>query len=426
MRRSLVALSSLLVAGGVIAPPAQAVSPDVVISQVFGGGGLTGAAYTHDFVELFNRGNSAVSLTGMSVQYASATGSGHFAANPVTQLSGTLQPGQYYLVQMSGGANGSPLPAPDVTGAAVMSNAAGKVALVNSTTGLACNGAPIPCSGGQLALIRDLVGYGTANFYEGSAPTATLSTAIGALRDANGCTDTDDNGMDFVTGSPAPRNTATALAPCGVDAAPTVVSVNPADGANDVAADANLSVTFSEPVALDSGWFGLNCSATSAPQITVGGGPSTFSLDLAESFRGGETCKFVIRGDKVHDQDAFDPPDTMTGNVAVEFAVRPDPVVTPPATQPPVVAKSVQSFTAPKKLKRRGVTLLAGKGAKTSAGVPVTTTVKVKGNVKVIRKGGAVKVKTFGKKGWKVTVTLTAPGTETHEPFRQKVVYKRR
>ncbi|RPI20547.1 MAG: lamin tail domain-containing protein, partial [Actinobacteria bacterium] len=59
------------------APPAQAISPDIVISQVYGGGGNSGAVYTHDFIELFNRGTSSVSLAGWSVQYASATGTGN-------------------------------------------------------------------------------------------------------------------------------------------------------------------------------------------------------------------------------------------------------------------------------------------------------------------------------------------------------------
>ena len=63
------------------AQSAQAVSPDVVISQVYGGGGNSGATYTHDFIELFNRGTSSVSLAGWSVQYASATGTGNFGAN---------------------------------------------------------------------------------------------------------------------------------------------------------------------------------------------------------------------------------------------------------------------------------------------------------------------------------------------------------
>lgn len=112
--------------------------------------------------------------------------------------------------------------------------------------------------------------------------------------------------------------------------------------------------------------------------------------------------------------------DSAPATVTVKTA---PPPPTPPAA---VVAKSKQSFTAPKKLKKRGVTVVVPKGAKTSAGVPVTAKVKTKGKLKVIRKGGAVKVRTFGEKGWRVTVTLTAPGTDTHEPFSQKVVYRRR
>jgi uncharacterized protein len=61
--------------------PVLAVSADIVISQVYGGGGNAGAPYTHDFVEIFNRGSMAVSLAGKSIQYASATGTGNFGAN---------------------------------------------------------------------------------------------------------------------------------------------------------------------------------------------------------------------------------------------------------------------------------------------------------------------------------------------------------
>jgi hypothetical protein len=46
-------------------------SPGVVISQVYGGGN-SGATYTHDFIELFNRGTVPISLAGWSVQYGSA------------------------------------------------------------------------------------------------------------------------------------------------------------------------------------------------------------------------------------------------------------------------------------------------------------------------------------------------------------------
>ena len=49
----------------------EAASPDVVVSQLYGGGGNSGATYANDFVELFNRGATAVDLGTWSIQYAS-------------------------------------------------------------------------------------------------------------------------------------------------------------------------------------------------------------------------------------------------------------------------------------------------------------------------------------------------------------------
>ena len=86
-------------------------APLVVISQVYGGGGNAGATLKNDFIELFNRGASPVSLNGWSVQYASAAGTGW---TPTNLTDVTLQPGHYYLVQEAPGAGGSvDLPAPD-------------------------------------------------------------------------------------------------------------------------------------------------------------------------------------------------------------------------------------------------------------------------------------------------------------------------
>jgi len=201
---------------------AQAVSPDVVISQVFGAGGSSGAPYTNDFVELFNRGTATVSLTGWSVQYASATGTGNFGGNPITALSGSLASGQYYLVQLAGGANGAALPTPDATGTVNMSGTAGKVALINTTAGLACNGGSTPCSPAQLAQIIDLVGWGTANFFEGAAAPAT-STTTAIFRANGGCTDTDNNATDFAASAPTPRNTASSLHSCTATTNPSGV-----------------------------------------------------------------------------------------------------------------------------------------------------------------------------------------------------------
>ena len=76
MHRALAVLLFLLVAaaGALSIPTARGASPDVVVSQVFAGGGNAGAPFASDFVELFNRGATTVDVSGWTVQYASATG----------------------------------------------------------------------------------------------------------------------------------------------------------------------------------------------------------------------------------------------------------------------------------------------------------------------------------------------------------------
>ena len=307
-------------AGGGAVTAATA-SPDVVISEVYGGGGNSGAPYRNDFVELFNRGSSSVSLAGLSIQYASATGTGAFSNNPIVALAGTLAPGQYYLVQLSGGTNGVALPTADATGAINVSATGGKVALVNTTTGLGCNGGSIPCSAEQLAQIVDLVGWGSANFFETSpAPTTNNTTSVS--RANNGCTDTDNNSADFTAGSPSPANSTSPLNPCSVsESAPTVVSSNPANGATDVAVDANLILEFSEPVNVAVAWFTLTCTVSGARTAEVRGGPVIFDLDPDLDFTPGEQCMLTIVAANVTDQDSDDPPDTMAADVTIHFTV---------------------------------------------------------------------------------------------------------
>src|SRR5689334_20590655 len=124
-------LFCLLAALLLLPATAAASTSSLVISQVYGGGGNAGATYQNDFVELFNRGTSTVSLAGWPIQYTSATGTGNFSAN-VTSLSGSIAPGQYYLVRLaSTAAVGAPLPVADATGTINMSGTAGKVLVAN-------------------------------------------------------------------------------------------------------------------------------------------------------------------------------------------------------------------------------------------------------------------------------------------------------
>jgi len=195
-------------------------APRVVVSQIYGAGGNTGALFQNDYVELFNAGTAPADLTGWSVQYASATGTGNFGVtNQIAPLAGTIAPGQYYLVKLAGGTNGAVMPTADATSNINMAGGAGKVAVVNQSTTLGCNGSSNPCGADQLSHIIDLVGYGTgasgANFFEGTAAAPTISVILADFRADHGCTDTNVNSADFATATPQPRNSSTALAPCG-------------------------------------------------------------------------------------------------------------------------------------------------------------------------------------------------------------------
>jgi hypothetical protein len=179
----------------------------VRISQVYGGGGNSGAQYSNDYVELFNSSPSAVNISGWSLQYGSATGTVNLGActNCLTVLpSGSSIPGcGYFLIQLAAGATPSgALPTPDYIAPAATANnlsaTAGKI-------GLKADGVTTACSP-QSAFV-DLVGYGTANCSE-TATAGGLSNTTAAFRNTGGLTDTDNNSADISVAPPAPRNSA--------------------------------------------------------------------------------------------------------------------------------------------------------------------------------------------------------------------------
>jgi hypothetical protein len=205
--------------------------PKVVINEVYGGGGNSGATYKNDFIELYNNEDYSVNLNGWSVQYASATGTSWTA----TALSGTIPAKGYYLIQQAAGAGGTAnLPTPDATGTLNMSGTAGKVALVNNTTSLSG-----VCPSGTN--IIDLVGFGsTASCFEGSAPTIAPSNTASVQRKIKGF-DTNDNKNDFTLNDPpTPLNSIADITP------PVIVSTFPTDDATGTMTSFTASIQFSE------------------------------------------------------------------------------------------------------------------------------------------------------------------------------------
>jgi uncharacterized protein len=103
------------------------------------------------------------------------------------------------------------------------------------------------------------------------------------------------------------------------DAAPQVSATTPAAGAANVPVDANITVTFSEPVSVAGAWFTITCPTSGPHTAAVSGGPETFTLNPDSNFVLDETCTVIVVGAQVSDVDADDPPDTMAGNVSWSF-----------------------------------------------------------------------------------------------------------
>lgn len=165
--------------------PAYA-APDgsnVVLNEVYGGGGNSGATLTHDFIELFNPTDNDIDLTGWSVEYFSGSGN----SGGTAQLSGTIPAGGYFLIQAAQGNGGdTALPTPDATSTLAMSGTRGSVQLYDASSN------PV-----------DLVGFGNAELHETNPAPAPSNTTSVTRTDG---VDTDDNSADFSTGTPSPVN----------------------------------------------------------------------------------------------------------------------------------------------------------------------------------------------------------------------------
>jgi lamin tail-like protein/thrombospondin type 3 repeat protein len=209
--RSLLSLALVWIAGAVLgAAPANA---QVRISQIYGGGGNTGAQYLSDYIEIYNSG-APQSLAGWSVQYNSAVGTTAFFVTPLPSV--VLGTGQYFLVKEADGTStvagqSMALPTPDATGTISMAAGDSKIAIVSSTVALT-GGAPTDVT------IVDFVGSGpTATQREpligGTATQNAVTNSVAHATYRLGCgnQDTNVNAPDFAVGQPSPRNTLSPL-----------------------------------------------------------------------------------------------------------------------------------------------------------------------------------------------------------------------
>jgi len=329
---------------------AGTIDTTTALTDAISGGNPRGASSSNG-TDLYISGTSA----GGGIRYAGfgATTSTSLTATPTNIRATNVFNGQLYISSASGTFLGvatvgsglpttgsqttTPLPGFPTTG----THSSYQFAFANTTTlyvaddGSAANGGGIQkwtLSGGTWSLAYILLNNGSTTTAvrgltvdgSGANPVIYATTAVASGNALIKVTDTG-SGSTATTLATAPTNTAfrgVALAPG--DAAPSVSSTTPANGATGVAPSTDITVTFSEPVNVTGNWFQIVCGSSGTRNVAdtvVTGGPSTFTINPNSDFTAGEACTATVFAAQVTDQDAVDPPDNMAANFVFSFTV---------------------------------------------------------------------------------------------------------
>ncbi len=178
----------------------------IVINEIYTGGGILGATLTHDFIELKNIGSSTATLNGATIQYGPVSGS-FTQYHTLPNIS--IPAGQTYLIQEGSDGGGIiNLLNPNLIVNAVL-NFDGSGPLVGVGIGLALTSGKVALAsnatrvtGPTASNVIDFVGYGLADQFEGSgaAPSPSILNSISRISG-----DSNNNNVDFTVALPTPQ-----------------------------------------------------------------------------------------------------------------------------------------------------------------------------------------------------------------------------
>ena len=176
---------------------ARAGVSDVVVSQIYGGGGNAGATF-----------GTTTSSCSTPDPAPSTCRAGRCSTPPPRErpgrrphFRGRSRPAATTWSSSHRTRTSAPSFRPaDATGTSNLGGTSGKIALVRGAAALTCGASAGSCSADPL--VEDLVGYGSASDFEGAGSAAGLSNTSAALRANDGCTDTGDNATDFAAAAP--------------------------------------------------------------------------------------------------------------------------------------------------------------------------------------------------------------------------------
>ncbi|HRF97821.1 MAG TPA: Ig-like domain-containing protein, partial [Aggregatilineales bacterium] len=159
---------------------------------------------------------------------------------------------------------------------------------------------------------------------------------------------------------------------------PIVTTTTPANGATEVALNTNINITFSEAVTVTGNWVQMICTTSgtfdiTSANLTVSGGPITYTLDPNINLVGGETCAVTVFASQVTDSEGINP----TSNYAFGFVTETPPTIT--ATTPangavavPTTDDIVITFDEPVTVTAASFTLECPAGTPFAGGFAVT------------------------------------------------------
>ena len=190
---------------------ANTATPSVLITQVYGGGGNSGATYKSDFIELINTTGSDINVGGWCVYYIAATSSitsqkYEFPANTI------IKAGSYFSLKCADGTGTTqpawPLPF-DGTCTLPLGGTAGKIVLLKSNAAFTLSNSPLIEEIVNNINFGDYVPYGTTAVpIWGSAMAAntTSTTAVRRKYVSGQYQYTKNIGNDFEIVTADPRN----------------------------------------------------------------------------------------------------------------------------------------------------------------------------------------------------------------------------
>jgi endonuclease/exonuclease/phosphatase family metal-dependent hydrolase len=274
-------------------PASAQVSTTVVISEFRARGPAGG---NDEFVEIRNISAAPVVIGGWLLRGCASGTPGNLSTRGEPVPDGvTLQAGQTYLFANDAAGGYSGEPDPDQTYGTGFTdfgttNFAGIVIVDAAGTRVDGVGAPnSPCR-------------------EGTGITTTTVNGDVSYERVGGVQDTGNNAADFRSRTPSDPQNSEQTGPA--DPAPAVADSEPGNGDSNVDRNANIRVTFSEPVTANDAAFSLTCGTTTIPLTVTRESDTVYVLDPQQTLPQGASCTLRVEGDEYRDTDTDDPPDT--------------------------------------------------------------------------------------------------------------------